>query len=432
MVTSQDFAVKEILEDPEATRLEFLNARSLAYSIAGERQKTARLVEEWNAEGSKPLAAGVGLWILRRYEEAAGVLAEVDDAAEGAYFRGLCLIETGEYAEAVKALRAASKAGQNAFACDMAAAEAHRRAGQRDKALAILGEYEEDDVEEAELHYQKGRCLEDAYRYEAAMEAYERAVELDAQHAGALFRMGYWHDLRGNDDVAIGCYEKAAEVTPLFANVLLNLGMLYEDHGKYRQARRVYARLNAADPLNPRAKMYLQDAEASLAMYYDEATERRQHRTQALLKTPLSDFELSARSRACLDKMNIRTLGDLARLSEDELVQSKNFGETSLAELRRLLQSKGLHFGYGRADMPAAVEALSAPEESGLHAKSISDLDLSIRSQKCMRTLGLTTIGELIQRTERELLQCQNFGQTSLEEVKAKLDELGLELKSNK
>ena len=40
-------------------------------------------------------------------------------------------------------------------------------------------------------------------------------------------------------------------------------------------------------------------------------------------------------------------------------------------------------------------------------------------------------MGDLIQRAERELLQCQNFGQTSLEEVREKLKELGLEMKSS-
>ena len=90
-------------------------------------------------------------------------------------------------------------------------------------------------------------------------------------------------------------------------------------------------------------------------MFYDEAVERRQHRTAVMLRVPLSEFELSARCRACLEKMNIRTLGDLARLTETEIGNSKNFGETSLAELRGLLESKGLHFGMGRADAGAGA-----------------------------------------------------------------------------
>ena len=68
------------------------------------------------------------------------------------------------------------------------------------------------------------------------MEAYERAVELDPQHVGALFRLGYWNDLRGNDDLALDYYEKAAEIRPLHTNALLNLGVLYEDRGDYERA----------------------------------------------------------------------------------------------------------------------------------------------------------------------------------------------------
>ena len=66
-----------------------------------------------------------------------------------------------------------------------------------------------------------------------------------------------------------------------------------------------------------------------------------------MLDTPVTDFELSVRARNCLKKMNIRTLGDLLKVSEAELLSYRNFGETSLVEIKNMLSSKGLRLGQG-------------------------------------------------------------------------------------
>jgi len=439
MAEGKKTAISEILDDPKASRLDFLHARVVAYSVAGEmanlekavaealeRCKTSRAPE---VRVRSALIAGVGLWIMRKYAEGAAALEPAADDADGAYFLGLCRLGDKDCAGAIKSFRRAAQAGQDAFVCGMAEAEALRKGGNREEALARIRAFQKTHDADAELHYQKGCCFEDAFDYEAAMESFERAVELDPQHSAALFRLAYWHDLRGNDDLALDYYEKAAAVRPVHANTLLNLGLLCEDRGEYAKAGAAYERILAVDPTEPRARMYAKDVEASLNMYYDEATERRQHRTAAMLRVPLSEFELSARCRACLEKMNVRTLGDLARLSEQDISGSKNFGETSLSELRSLLESKGLHFGMGRAAPPLPAAAIASPEMAGVLGQAITDLDLSIRSLKCARTLGVETVADLVQKTEKELLQCPNFGQTSLNEIKRKLASYGLSLK---
>ena len=63
---------------------------------------------------------------------------------------------------------------------------------------------------------------------------------------------------------------------------------------------------------------------------------------------------------------------------------------------------------------------------------SLSELELSVRSRKCMQRLGLVTIGDLCDQSEGALLECKNFGQTSLNEIKQKLANLGLKLKDSK
>jgi DNA-directed RNA polymerase subunit alpha len=66
---------------------------------------------------------------------------------------------------------------------------------------------------------------------------------------------------------------------------------------------------------------------------------------------------------------------------------------------------------------------------TGDMALTIEELNLSVRSYNCLKREGINTVGDLVQKTEAELLDIRNFGQKSIDEVKAKLDELGLELK---
>jgi len=167
-------------------------------------------------------------------------------------------------------------------------------------------------------------------------------------------------------------------------------------------------------------------------MYYDEDNDRRGDRRNATLEIPISDFELSVRSRNCLKKMNIRNLGDLLRTTEPELLGYKNFGETSLNEIKALLAAKGLRLGQAadeskvvaRRATPAADNV--APEVLG---KMVSDLELSVRSRKALQRLNINTLAELASRTEDELLGCKNFGQTSLNEIKQQLVTFGMNLR---
>ena len=60
--------------------------------------------------------------------------------------------------------------------------------------------------------------------------------------------------------------------------------------------------------------------------------------------------------------------------------------------------------------------------------RSIEDLDLSVRSANCLQNAQIRLVGELVQRSEAEMLKTKNFGRKSLKEIKEVLTELGLEL----
>jgi len=68
-------------------------------------------------------------------------------------------------------------------------------------------------------------------------------------------------------------------------------------------------------------------------------------RIRKLLKQPVDSLELSVRSANCLKEASIRTVSDLVRHTEDELLNFKNFGRKSYVELSEKLESKGLEFG---------------------------------------------------------------------------------------
>ena len=60
--------------------------------------------------------------------------------------------------------------------------------------------------------------------------------------------------------------------------------------------------------------------------------------------------------------------------------------------------------------------------------RPVSELELSVRSANCLKNANITLIGELVQKTEAEMLKTKNFGRKSLNEIKAILEEMGLSL----
>lgn len=286
-------------------------------------------------------------------------------------------------------------------------------------------------------HYQRGMLLEAQGRPEEAIDEYEQAVRLDENQTEAAFRLAFLHDLHGDEERAIDLYEKLAARKPAHVNALMNLAVMYEDRDRFQEAYICLERVLADYPNHSRALMFIKDIESSLTMHYDESQERTREKRNAILDTPITDFELSVRSRNCLKKMNIHTLGDLLKISEVELLGYKNFGETSLNEIKAMLKQKGLRLGQLKEEesrtarpRPQYLRRASGPEGAPeILNKYLSEIELSSRSRKCLQRLNLVTVGDLVSRSEAELLATKNFGQTSLNEIKAKLAEHGLGLR---
>ncbi len=384
---------------------------------------------------SSGIQRGLALWALGRHREAIECLeGEVRNPAIA-----VCLarsyVATGRYDDAEAALTG-KEVDSVQTAAYLRVVEARDDGERLEKELERL----DGVLDPIERMYFQGRIKEFDGDALGAIALYDETLTLDTHHPDALFRLALNVDLRGEDEEARELYERALMAPPVNESVVINLGILYEDMGNYRRAMQCFDLVLQAQPTNQRARMYRRDAAAALNMFYDEDQERREDKRNKVLRTPINDFELSVRSRNCLAKMGVYTLGDLVKKTEAELLSYKNFGETSLTEIKEILKNKGLRLGMAQDDImsasigeteeaPVSSEEMPDPNSPDPSRRPVTELDLSVRSRRIVDLLKIRSIGDLANKTEAELLACPNFGQTSLNEIKTKLDELGLSLR---
>ena len=438
---TQETAVKQIVLSTAAFGpreiKEITTAISANYSQYRElREAVAELEEQENRTPATAARFGVCLYLLGRYSAAIEMLSNSDGGALTHYYLGRSHLALDNYDDALTAYESSARAGYDSDTIALAKAEAQRYAGNPEQALTQLDNLSGAVEQTAEYLYQRAATVQALNgSHDEAIALLERAVTADDTHAGALFGLALENDRHGNDHDARDLYERASVQFPTHVGTLLNLGILYEDLEQYERAKGCYQRVLDVYPAHDRARLFFKDADASRDMYYDEEARRQQDRMSQVLSIPVTDFELSVRSRNCLQKMGIMTLGDLTETSEQELLASKNFGETSLIEIREMLTSKGLDLGQfaqqRRDEEPAYDPDSMSDDERALMDRPIADLNLSVRARKCMVRLGLTTIGELLRRTGDDLLECKNFGVTSLNEVREKLTLQGMKLRGD-
>ncbi len=376
---------------------------------------------------------GVCLYLLGRYYRAIEVLQQADGGAMAHYYLAKCHFARQEYQEALASYKAAEKAGYAAGECVLGEAEALRYADDPAAALKMLDSLSGAIEQTADYLAQRAATVAAlGGNPQEVVALYERAVEVDRNHPGALFGLALENDRYGNDDTAMELYKRAVSRFPTHVGSLVNLGLLYEDREQYEKAAQCYRRVLDVYPDHARAQLFFKDTESSHEQYYDEDAAKKRDRMGQVLSVPVTDFELSVRSRNCLQKMGIMTLGDLCRCTEQDLLASKNFGETSLVEIKEMLATKGLRLGQYAQERAAAEmfepESLSADEQAML-SRPIAELNLSVRARKCMIRLAINTLGDLVRRTADDLLECKNFGVTSLNEVREKLTAIGLKLR---
>jgi len=424
-------------------------ARGEIFSSRHSLESFKRNVEGLGREGDEGLRRGLGKWLIGEYDAACELLAafEHDDVASFTRANALMSIDRPEEAAPIflrlaQAYPAESKprGGHINALLEAELAQQALSESQEEAALSLLerelSAAPEGFAESAEGQHLLGRGAELRRDWQTALDHYTKARALDPTMRRNLFRLGFLAERCGLDEEALSAYLTLAAMRPIPAKVLMNLGVLLEDLGRDQEAATCYDTVVKARPADRQARLYLEDALAGMDMYYDEDLERKEDRLNQILRIPITDFELSVRARNCLNKMNIMTLGDLVKKTEQELLSYKNFGETSLNEIKEILGSKGLRLGMAREEAVQSIETADKRYASGENGdvmnRPVSDLELSIRARRTVEGLGCLTLGDIIQHSEDELLGMPNFGVTSLQELKEKLAEFDLTLKAKK
>ncbi len=426
--------------------------REVLSNPTARRQLINKLGGTEDSPAATGIQAGIGWWMCSEYRQALEHLEKDHQGQVGTYafadtacFAGNVGLEGVEPRPALAAaliLKSNPSHPQERILVLRALISAEKI----DEAKEFFDKQDTSFRDSADGMFFEGHFAELEGDYAAADAAYQKVLELEDNHTLALFRLARWHDLSGEDELAMEFYARLSNCKPPQINALINLGVLYEDHGLFPEAAHCYRRVLSAYPQHPRARLYLKDAEASFNMYYDEEQEVRQDRKNQILKIPVSDFELSVRSRNCLSKMNIVTLGDLVDKTEVELLSYKNFGETSLSEIKQILDMKGLRLGMRPEDdlVPlsaggsaaaapahaAAVPSFSIDPDDERLKKSVNELNLSVRARKCLSNLDIKLIGDLIAYTADDLLGQRNFGVTSLKEIIEQVEAMGLAMRT--
>jgi DNA-directed RNA polymerase subunit alpha len=355
---------------------------------------------------------------------ALGHLSDAEEGVEGneAYNQallGLIYHELGEYAEARTHFAAAAKTFPEAQIELVRALLDSDMLDEAEKALSQVY-----DSDSADRDYLAGRLHDVRGNVEAAINSYESALEKSPEHVEAAFKLGVLLDRIGDDDMAVEYYLVCADVHPHYVPGITNLGILYEERGESNAAIDCFRQVLAYNPRDRRALMMLRDAKSSRSMYYDEREERERERMEKIMRTPVNDFELSVRSRNCLAKMNIFTLGDLLRISEQEMLSYKNFGETSLKEVKEMLAARNLRLGMYR---DGEERSISKADQKVL-GESIEKLELANKAQYMLESLGVSRIGDLAQYSDLDLFKVPHSGQSVVQELSTALGAFGVGL----
>lgn len=122
------------------------------------------------------------------------------------------------------------------------------------------------ESDEAAQHNREGVKLVEQGKMEEAMEAFQKAVELDSNDAVARLNLAYTYDRQGRTEEAIAEYQRAIGLSPSNLLAYNNLGVLYDKMGQYDEAIGEFQRALEIDPTEPNALKNLENAKKSKAV----------------------------------------------------------------------------------------------------------------------------------------------------------------------
>ena len=122
-------------------------------------------------------------------------------------------------------------------------------------------------------------------------------------------------------------------------------------------------------------------------------------------------------------------VADYDRLIIEVWTDGSVLPEDAVAYAAKILKEQlDTFINFSEAEAEEEASALEGMEEdiNDVLLRHVDDLELSVRSANCLKNAGINLIGELVQKTEAEMLKTKNFGRKSLNEIKEVLLESGM------
>ena len=414
------------INDLEKLRIEFIKSGN----------STSALIKSAEKIGQSNLAAGVknenkafAYWIAGQYK----LIIETLNIGNGSSLAKLvlahCHLCRCEYSEAVKLLEANANPADSFYIA--ALVDSLIGLGEIEKATKVLEKNKVSNSNDKYIQYASAHLKEVNHDFDNAMAIYKNLLEENKEFHLVAFRLANLYDLFNENERAISTYLKCIPFGYTPVNSLVNLGLLLEDDDHYAKAISCFKKALEFDPTNLIARLHLSNSLGSQNMIFDEKKDQEKKATEKILNVPVSDFELSVRSRNCLSKMNILTLGDLVNRTEEDLLSYKNFGETSLKEIKEMLSQRVLSLKSSKEEnKDVGMVSLAEPSIGSKPGILIDGLQMSLRSRKCLERLNIRTLEEITKYSKDDLMAIRNFGQTSFDEIIILLNQHNLSLKT--
>ncbi len=141
------------------------------------------------------------------------------------------------------------------------------------------------------------------------------------------------------------------------------------------------------------------------------------------------ELTISARSKSCLMSAGYKDVEDLRNVSDETLLAIKNLNQTCVTEIRNALNEYFASQSSKENDDLGDDNGTDDITETDVMEMPIDELEFSIRTYMCLKRAGINTVGDLCNKTIEDMMKVRNLGRRNLEEVLAKLNELGLALK---
>ncbi len=229
------------------------------------------------------------------------------------------------------------------------------RRGQNDEAAALLDQARAELPETPAIHQALGDVALSQGRFEAAVDEFAKALELDSEHVGAQFRLGVTHRRLGNFELAVEHLDAVANVDANYPGLALERGLLFEASGRGEQALAEYEEALKNAPEDPDLMLRVGCARVAAGRGAD---------AEKMLRDVLFQRPASAETQYCLGRAQL--------LSGTRLTDAQKSLERA-AELDPYKPEYQLYVGWAANEAGHAVKAERALREALRLDKGLAD-----------------------------------------------------------